>query len=209
MLPTDAASDEGIHIKCLDTFLNINEDMSNKSTFENNVKMYAMVLDDNRMLDKISGIDFLAKDPYCRRSYQSQAENITVATSTYWHDSINLHAEVFNEICNIVKLSVLENYDVFFISELTGLYRSILMERGLDEDLLFTSQHLQEKLLKHFDGEISVDSGNKKRGNILYKKGMEIDQVVRAAFDLKRQASVQLRDVAFKLRKCIFDWRRN
>ena len=78
-------------------------------------------------------------------------------------------------------------------------------EQGFNEETTFTSQHLGEKLVKQFGDQIDIDSGNKRRGNIVYKKGMDIEEVVRNAFDLNKQSSTQLRNVAFELRKNILD----
>ena len=49
------------------------------------------------------------------------------------------------------------------------------------------------------------NNGNKKRGNIIYKKGMDLEHVIREAFDSRRQLRVQIKDLAYKLRKCILD----
>ena len=74
-LPNNLDTNVGFHVNCLRTYFNVN-DVVSKSSFENNVKMYAIVLDDSQMLDRISCIDFLAKEVYyhshCRSAYQSR-----------------------------------------------------------------------------------------------------------------------------------------
>ena len=109
-----------------------------------------------------------------------------------WHESREVHVESFKEICSIVEESIIEKSEVSFLTDLTSLYRSILVDKGIDEDILFTCQHLQDKLARHFAGRILFDNGNKKRGNVVFRAGMDIDQAVRAAFDLKREAMLYL-----------------
>ena len=48
------------------------------------------------------------------------------------------------------------------------LLLSIWFEQGFSEETTFTSQHLVEKLVKQFGDQIDIDSGNKRRGNIVY-----------------------------------------
>ena len=99
--------------------------------------------------------------------------------------------------------SIIEKNEVTFLTDLTSLYKSILQEKCGDDDVLCTRQHLQDKLKtksRHFAGRILFDNGNKRRGNIVFKVGMDIDQAVRAALDLKKELGVKSRDVAFHLR---------
>ena len=121
------------------------------------------------MLEKIAGIDFLAKEvcyhAICRTQYQSLAEKVrkSLACEKYvWHASRKVHVKAFKEICSIVEESIIEKSEVSFLTDLTSLYRSILVDKGIDEDILFTCQHLQDKLARHFAGRILFDNGNKR-----------------------------------------------
>ena len=165
------------------------------------------------MLEKISGIDFLAKEVWyhaiCRSNYQSRTDNIIKKSysveNNVWHDTRKSHSNTFSEIYSLVQESVIEKETVYFMSELTSQYKSILLEKTGEDDINFTSQHLEDKLVKHFGEQIMFNNGNKKRGNIIYKKGMDLEHVIREAFDSRRQLRVQIKDLAYKLRKCILD----
>ena len=62
-LPKYKDENEGYHPRCVKTFLNVNEQVSFgiKSPFENNVRMYALVLQDEHMLEKYQVLTFLQK----------------------------------------------------------------------------------------------------------------------------------------------------
>ena len=138
-LPKYKDENEGYHPRCVKTFLNVNEQVSFgiKSPFENNVRMYALVLQDEHMLEKISGIDFLAKEVWyhaiCRSNYQSRTDNIIKKSysveNNVWHDTRKSHSNTFSEICSLVQESVIEKETVYFMSELTSQYKSILLEK--------------------------------------------------------------------------------
>ena len=214
IIPENVNFIEGFHQRCLKSYFEINDDLKSSSPFESCIKMYAMVLEDHTMLKKVRGIDFLAKEvwyhPVCRSLYQSPADFIVKKANTdnidsTWHETRRVHADAFAQIVDIVETSIVQQGNVHLMSELRSLYRSLLDEWNIDEDLTFTTQHLEEKLIKQFGPIISFDTGNKKKGNIVFKTGMAIDRVTRAAFDTRRQLDVETRDAAFRLRKEILD----
>ena len=87
-LPKDLPTTTGYHARCLKAFITLNSDVPSACPLETNVKLYAityaMVLDDDKMLEKIAGIDFLAKEvcyhAICRTQYQSRAEIVRTIT---------------------------------------------------------------------------------------------------------------------------------
>ena len=73
------------------------------------------------------------------------------------------------------------------------------------ENTIFTSQKLSDKLNSHYREKINIDTGNKKRGNIVFGSELNVEEAVRIAFDPKMDSELKLRDAAFSLRKSILN----
>ena len=93
---------------------------------------------------------------------------------------------------------------------MTPHYHSVLSDIDVYavRDVIFTTQHLQNKLLNYFGGKIKIDQGNKKRGNIIYNASMHTDAAARKAFNADKQLQLKIRDTAFDLRKEILNLER-
>ena len=87
------------------------------------------------------------------------------------------------------------------------MYNSVLAETGgiECEDCNYTSQKLSEKLKAYYKETLLMDSGNKKRGNIVFSSKLSVKDAVRSAFNSKNENEVKLRDVAFSLRKSVLN----
>ena len=83
------------------------------------------------------------------------------------------------------------------------MYISVLSEIGGEKfnECNFQSQRLSDKLKLSYGDKIIIDSGNIKRGNIVYSSETAAEDAIRYVCDSKDE--IKMRDVAFRLRKSI------
>ena len=84
-------------------------------------------------------------------------------------------------------------------------YCSLLIEIGGSsfKDVVFTSQHLQDKLQNSFGDIIRFGFGNKCQGNIVYNAKTNLDEAVWKAKMLEKDVTTKLRESALILRNAI------
>ena len=116
--------------------------------FQNNLSMYAEILQDLEMKAKISDINLGAKEAWyhriCRSRYQHRAER----GGSVWHQSRNLHSEVFSVIYEFVCNHVLNQQGAYLSSDVNKLYHSLMIEKGVEEcEISYTTQKLEERLI--------------------------------------------------------------
>ena len=162
--------------------------------------------------DQVTIVDFIAKEvryhSMCRVEYQRKAElRSTKKPTSTWHNSRDTHDTAFHQICQFVNEKIINGDEAYLMKYLTSHYHSVLSDINTSaaKDVIFTTQHLQDKLFKHFGEKIKIDQGNKKRGNIIYNASMNSDVAARKAFDSDRQLQFKIRDIAFDLRKEILN----
>ena len=99
--------------------------------------------------------------------------------------------------------NVLQNLEVHTLADINKHYRATLREIVGHDDLLPTTQKLQQKLEKHFGDKIKVSHGKK---NIIFSSSMTVDEAIRAHNTSDRVTQEnQIKEVAFLLRKSTFD----
>ena len=103
-------------------------------------------------------------------------------------------------MCIFVDERILKNEEVSFLNDLTNLYTSVWVEIGGSdyEDTVYTSQKLGEKLNAYYVRKSLMDSGNQRRGNVVFSEKLN-------AGDAHNQNEVKLQDIAFSLRKSILN----
>ena len=89
----------------------------------------------------------------CRSRYQHRAErgglhNQLKGTTSVWHQSRNLHSEIFSVTCGFVCNHVLNQQGAYLSSDVNKLYHSLMIEKGVEEcKISYTTQKLEEKLI--------------------------------------------------------------
>ena len=96
--------------------------------FENNIKMYAHLLEDEEMLLNSRNIRFVEKEVHyhaiCRSRYHRKAEASATTEDrklglgdgiqqTDWQHSLNVHAKAFAIVCDFVEDSILQKKEVY------------------------------------------------------------------------------------------------
>ena len=185
--------------------------------FEQKIKIYAAMLEDTKMLATFGYIDFVAKEimyhVICRTKYQAKAEqgnkNKTMETKKIsdWHRSRSLHCEAFQSIYHLVEDEVIEEKEVYLMSELNDQYIAILNEHMTECDSPSTSrmQALETKLKQHFKDKITIQKGRTRRGNLLFSYHTTKEEALRKEHLMKTKLTSKIRDVAFALRAAISD----
>ena len=158
---------------------NVEQPLVNAQTkdTENSVKKYATWLNDEDMLRKISGVDFVAKEivyhAVCRKDYQATAEatpmgkvgkNSMKNTDDHGecHAEWDLHRKVYAQAYEIVKDSIQENIcilrEVHYLNDINHLYHAAIKEIGGESfaEIVPSAQKLQTKLLKTFGDSICI-----------------------------------------------------
>ena len=144
----------------------------------------------------------------CRTELQNRAElKSSTKIKNDWHKTRVAHAVAFEEIHIDMRECVIENDEAHFKKNLVSNYRSILVDVGGPsfQDVVFTSQHLQEKLRLSFGDSILFDHGNKRKGNIVYNANTNLVIAVRKAFESDSKINMKSREMALDLRKSILD----
>ena len=105
--------------------------------FENNIKMYAHLLEDEEMLLNIRNIGFVEKEVHyhaiCRSRYQRKAEASATTEDrklglgdgiqqTDWQHSRSVHAKAFAIVCDFVEDTILQKKEVYMMKELNNIY---------------------------------------------------------------------------------------
>ena len=168
------------------------------------------------MLGKLSILNLGAREAWyhriCRTRYQRQAETAVSATqrvdrceeSTQWHQSRNLHDDVFSIVRDFVNSNVVENKIAFYSSELFKLYRSNLIEKGIPEsDINYKSSKFLNKLKGSFGDKIVIVSSSGNKGSLIYNQTMSLPQSLSSVQNDNRQLEQNIREVAFSLRDII------
>ena len=151
--------------------------------------------------------DFIAKEVryhMCRVELQSRAEQKRYASkNSIWHEVRDVHAIAFDAIKDFVQKTIINNEEAHFMKDLVLHYHSVMVDVGgpAYDDVIFTTQHLEDKLTTFFGKIIMFDNGNKKRGNIIYNAKTNLQIAVRKAFDSGGEVTEKVREVAFLLRK--------
>lgn len=93
--------------------------------FESNVKTYAVLLDDTKMLAKLGDVNFVSKEiqyhAICRTRYQTKAQQSKPGKkqggeSSEWHRSRFIHADSFKSICDMIEIQVLTENEVYLMN---------------------------------------------------------------------------------------------
>ena len=186
---------------------------------EQSVLNIILALDDQKLIAKLEVdktaftiCDFVAKEiryhAICRTELQNCAElKSSIKIKNDWHKTRDAHAVASEEIHRHVKECVIENDEAHFMKNLVSSYRSIPVDVGGPsfQDVVFTSQHLQEKLRLSFGDSILFDHGNKRKGDIVYNANTNLDIAVCKAFESDSKINVKSREVALDLRKSILN----
>lgn len=88
------------------------------------------------------------------------------------------------------------------------MYMEYLAEHGYS-DSNYTAQSLGSKLLKHFQGKISMDKANKRQGNVLYSSKIETPDTFRNVLEQVLNKETKIVEVALHLRSLILDTKNN
>ena len=111
------------------------------------------------------------------------------------------HKKALEEISYFLNNNVLQNLEVHTLVDINK-HRATLREIVGHDDLLPTTQKLQQKLEKHFGDKIKVSHGKKK---IIFSSSMTVDEAIRAHNTSDRVTQEnQIKEVTFLLRKSIF-----
>ena len=184
--------------------------------FEDKIKEYATLLEDQKMLAKLGDVDFVAKEivyhAICRTKYQTKSRQMKKRTMvqtnkpTKWHRSRSVHEKAFSSICNIIEDEIIKQNEVYLMTDLNDQYVSMLSELSTDGDLLTsTTQTLETKVKKHFKEKIIIQKGKTRRGNLIFSRNISHEEALRKEHLLKTKLLKKMREVALALRAAIGD----
>ena len=185
--------------------------------FEQQVRHYVDLLDDETMLAKISNIDFVAKEvkyhACCRIKYQTRAEirmreevkkagKTSVKAKSIWHIQRESHAQSFEALTSFVDRSIFEANEVLLLTDINNHYQYLLKEFGGTEyeDSRSTAQKLEEKLRSHYGGKIGIVNGHTRKGNIVFSATMSVEEALRRQDNRAADLKAKIRDTALALR---------
>ena len=151
---------------------------------EANIKQAALILNNEIMLDRISGIDMKSKEVQyhhsCRRNYIHQAESTQRAGQAGGvSDRTKSHQEAFVSLKKHIDTTLVENEGSVF---LTSLHKQYV--KGLGEDTSYPAARLCEKILREYQEHLTTIKSSNKTGIIVYNKKLSPEVAVkRANFD--------------------------
>ena len=103
--------------------------------FENKMKEYASLLQDNKILSRIGETDFVAKKiayhAICRTRYQTGADQVKkskvmqIRKISNWYRLRSIHEEAFQSICHLMQEEIIERNEVFLMNDLNDQYIAI------------------------------------------------------------------------------------
>ncbi|KAK6168761.1 hypothetical protein SNE40_019944 [Patella caerulea] len=186
---------------------------------EQNVRKFAIDLNDEALLDRIRGVDFIAKEvtyhSQCRIDYQKRAEvpNRTKGKASPWHKIRESHEKAFGIICKFIQESIIEDENVYTTKELYNQYMAILLEvytsfsEDGSQDVFgdFTIFHFERKIVNFFGTDKLTLLSSNTKGNIIYNNTMNVEDAIKEAFSENRSIKAKIRDTAYILRKEILN----
>ena len=126
--------------------------------FENKIKEYASLLQDNKMLARIVDTDFVYKEiayhAICKTRYQTRADQvkkskvIQTRKTSIWHRSRSIHWKHLKSICLLIQEEIIERNEVFLTNDLSDQYIAIHSERSGEQDPLTTSTTQERNTLR-------------------------------------------------------------
>ena len=173
--------------------------------FVKKITKFATLLNDAAMLVTVTEIDFITKCPYyhgiCRTKYQTEAEKLMKKDnkSSHWQKSRDAHSEAFAEVSSIVEDSILVKKEVALTADLANQYNSIL-DQGYQP---VSTQDLERKLTKKFEGKIVIQGGKTRKGNLLFSNKMSIEEALKKESMLRHGIEKKLKDAALHLRNVV------
>lgn len=184
-------------------------------SFEVKIKQYASILKDQQMLEKITDIDFIAKEVHyhapCRVKYQKRYNKFFSKNKKdcTWHLNRKYHTEALNEVKEFVVVNVIKKCDSFYLKDIYNLYKQVYLEISNDHslNLSFTSGYLKTRLDKIFKGNVLFS--RYKREIIVYPKNMQFINAVKICTSNNRTVERDIGAIAFKLRRDILNVKRN
>ena len=103
--------------------------------FENKMKEYASLLQDNKILSRIGETDFVAKKiayhAICRTRYQTRADQVKkskvmqIRKISNWYRLRSIHEKAFQSICHLMQEEIIERNEVFLMNDLNDQYNAI------------------------------------------------------------------------------------
>ena len=191
---------------------------ASSTAIQESINRQAKLLNDNEMLLKVQGQDFVSKEvlyhQICRTNYQNRTEkhisskklpNKDIINDTEWHISREIHAHSFESLCSFIDESVIENKNVHATSEVNNIYLSILADKmscNVD-NITSTTQKLEEKLISKYKDRIKIMKGKTKRGSIIFSSEMNVEEAFRRENSSQTKFDMQLKQIAYKIREAI------
>ena len=181
------------------------------------------------MLTKIRNVDFVSKEVkyhgLCRFRYQKRAENVqnnnnlspnSVQSNSKqnpdWHISRQVHVKAFKTICCFIDNAIIKEKEVHKVKDLNNHYQEILYGLGGSklEDPFSSVQKVEKKIKDFYGDTIQVEKGKTKKSvNIIVSSSLSSEETLRQEIGFKNDVQVQVRDVAFLLRRSILNAKRN
>lgn len=133
----------------------------------NNIISLATKRVDSSLLQKISKLKSenikIEYHSICLHNYKNNENLPTDMNRTNWHIMRDIHKIVFQEICAFITENIITKSRNYFLQFLYTLYKDSLAKKckkkGLQTDVsanLFTSQHLEQKILTTFNKKIKI-----------------------------------------------------
>lgn len=184
--------------------------------FETNIKQYALSLNDQKLLSKITDIDFIAKEIHyhrpCRVKYTMQVKKRSEIKNKegLWHTIRNYHRIAFGKLKEFIKTYIIEKRDAYFLTSTYRIYMQYFFEIAEDHterSKKFTFDHLFRKLRMVY---INLLKFTKHRGRvIIHSKDIDSATAVHICLSKTKTLETDLQNVAFALRRDILRIKKN
>ena len=161
------------------------------------IRRAAEILHDDEMLNKIAGVDFVAKEVQyhhsCKSKYLKSAERAKMAPC-----NVVLEKTSVDEICSYVERSIINDGRSELLSSIYDRYVDICGDA--DEIPVSTNQSLSRILLRRFDGRLKLQSPKGKKLGVVVYNAQLADDAVRVAFNYRSSAEGSITQTALLLR---------
>ena len=189
--------------------------------FEKNIKEFAVLRKDQRLLAKIQYICFSAKEvcyhSICRVEYENTAKARPLAKEELslkktnnggemkeqpflWYQTRNAHKKAFVALTDHITEEVISGKEVLYVADLNRFYEELVNDLIDDKsDVSYNARKLERKIMNNFGNRIQLVRPKTIRGNLICDKKYTTEEAIRLSD--KQNMQTKIRDVALFLRR--------